>query len=607
MMKERVGAAVVGFEGQLDETFHATWGTAAVRLRDKLTNPTTGFSADLDMLPSLVAEGALTDVGREIAIAERDATKPLILIAIRHESPFHDLLCVEKNRLGSIVVKSPRKETTFYVVRSREGLRQYSNDVADQVIARVFHQPESRDNLDLVRSALGLDSSHPELNAMKVFLAAGDRKHLIRLAQACIHGEEGQRAFQEMWNALNSQKKRHRLDYHKGITEGGGLDVDNAVSIFQSISKAVQKLASQIRLDYPFLPKVPSPRLFALSPGSARLEFASEATEQVGERVARYLELRALEKALKGEVPEELADDPAFEEALEKIIHPTPDTSLRQKPFEQDEPEAVDDPEPLGDDFTNEDFTLLGVITGALGDAEKLEVRIFPGARGRLLLSTSDDGNSSTPTGLGFLEHGPLPIYKLAVLHLTRRSDVVGRERFYLRRMQLLRLTELQTVDAVPSSVVRGAFRRIEHRTVALQHDAVLFGDTRLPPLYDERNSVGRWLATYRASCEQIELFDPRWEWIESVKRAISMTGRVLVSLSELGGELYANELAEEVTRRFERVMRVNNTRREVIQHSKLLKYTDDEKTIVGLTEYGQRYLDAYLAAGGERGSERTV
>jgi hypothetical protein len=606
-------AAVVGFEAQLHSITHATWGTAAVRIGNELVNPTTQLRADIAQLDVLERDGLLSRFSREIPIAEEEAVHPLIVIAIRQESPYSSILSVEKNRLGGVVKRAARDKITFFVVRDREGLRQFSRDVAHRIIRLVFDSVEGAEHLELVRAGLVLDPAHPYLNAMRAYFTSGRGDHVVRLARACVKGHRGGAAFDEMLNALSSGGKEHVLEYEKGITSGGGLDINYAARILGSIEKAIKKLRPEVKIDFPFLPDVPFPRLHKLEPGSARLHFVAERSQEdelergkIGERVARYLELRALERALQGDAPPDLADDLALDDALEIIARPAPNTSLRQKPFEKDEPEPVyfDGDVPHGDVVDNE-FTVLGVFTGVFTEGNKLEARMFPGARGRLLLSTVDDGYGKEPEGLVFLQAGTLQLYSLAVLSLIRRTDGQRYQRFFLRGLRLLQDGDRWDIDAVPSSLVRGAFRFVNGLQVANERSGVRFGAKQLPPFRRERNAVYDWLREYRVESERVEVLDSRQEWLRAIRppRPAS-AARAVVSLHYLGGESTANELAEEISRRFDTIARVNNTRREVIRNGRLLEFVGFDQKLVRLTEYGKAYFDAYLKAGGDTGYE---
>lgn len=102
----------------------------------------------------------------------------------------------------------------------------------------------------------------------------------------------------------------------------------------------------------------------------------------LGARVARYLELRALERALQGDLQGDLVGDLELEQLLEVVTRPSPETSLFQKPLFEDEqvPVAHGSP-PEGDELTEEHLVVLGFVTGVLSVAGKLEVVVFPGAR----------------------------------------------------------------------------------------------------------------------------------------------------------------------------------------------------------------------------------
>jgi hypothetical protein len=565
-------AAVVGFEGDLGTDFHVTWGTAAVRVGDQLVNPTTGLKTSIDQLDRLAHEGALFRFQREIPIAEAEATNHLILVAVRQESPHARILSVEKGRHGGIVQRTSRDKVTIYVVRDRDAFAGFTKDAVHRIIRTVFDTVDGADHADLVRAGLVLDPAHPYLNALRVYLTKDQPAHAARLARACVRGHKGQAAFEEILNALNSGSKTHILEYEKGVASRGGLDVGYAVRILNAIKTVVERLRKEVRQDYPFLPtQVPPPHLLKLEPGSARLHFTSgtdpeKPSEQapIGERVARYLELRALEKA-------------------------------------DAEPVFVDNTLPAGD-LREDHVTLLGVITGILTDVQKVEIRIFPGPGGRLLVSTTDNGSGGEPVGLEQIETSSAPIHRLAVINLLRRSDLQGHQKFYLEGLWLVRPGQERHVLTIPSSLVRGAFRLIEPRQVAIQSDSFVFGRESLPQFRPIKSRIYEWLRAYQEVAERIEVSDAREAWYPAPRPRASSLARVVVSLEALGGKTFANEIAEEISRRFDTIVRINNTRREVRAHPRILEFLDEREKVVKLTAYGRQWAEAYRKAGGDAG-----
>jgi len=604
---------VVGFEGELSQGFHATWGTAALKVGNRLLNPTSGLQAPWADASRLANDGQLHLFSREITIADREATNPLVVVAVNPTSRFRDFLVLEKGRHGGVITIVRLPEVTALVVRNTDALRLYSRDVAHGIISRVLSAPDSAadpNSAEIVRAGLALDPNHPYLNALRAHLSnRGETAR--RLARACVRGDRGFAAFDEFYNALTSGKKNYELRYEGGVAEGGGLDVDHARTILKGVVSAVKSLAAEIRHDFPFLPKSAAPRLVALVPGSARLQFASNIeNHSMGDRVARYLELRSLERALQGDAPEAISDSPGFDTAITAIVRPslTIETKLSQKPFEDSEPMLVTLEEPTaGTEVTDELFCILGVFTGALSDSGKVELRVFPGSRGRLLLSTNDDGEGQTPAGLEFLAGKQMPLHRLVIADLLRRTDRQGRERFFIRGLRVVQENHDDSINAVPSCIVRGAYLAAGHIDVRLSASGqVEIGSDTVDGFANSQPSAYSWLIRYRDMVRNFELSYPSPAWYPAVRPPRPSTlERTLISLAGLGGKADANELAEEVSRRFETISRVNNTRREAIRHPDLLEYADEARKVVALSSLGQRYAEVYRKAGGDCGLDR--
>ena len=600
--------SIVAFEGSLDDDYHATWGTAALQVGDELVNPTTGFRGPIQLLRELSESGSLFVLSKPIPLPDESQETPLILIAVNSKSPFASTLAVDMGRHGGLLKRAKSDGAICFVARDADALRQYTKDAAHKVIANVLAEKQASENsLAHVGAGLALDPSHPYLNALRVHFAPGASDRLETLARSCTRGAKGREAFEEFLRALRNAGQRHVLSYRDGITTGGGIDVSYAVEIFGDLSKVIKELRKDVQNNFPFLPSPPLPRLSAMHSGSADLEFVADVQEAtLGERVARYLELRALERALQGDSPHELVDNIKFEKALEGVAYPTPDTSLFQKPLDKETEEPVTvDMLPEGD-VNDEHLSLVGFVTGVLSEAGKIEVRVFPGVRGRLLLSSTDSGIGERPDGIGlFADAGHIDLYTLVFLNLLRRTDSFGRERTFLESVNSFD-DGSRTVICVPSSVVRGTYRHTELIVATRQHSRLRIGEVEVPvDLVSKREPTYNWLNEYRKICENIELTDTRMEWTRTVRAPKpSSLDRVLVALHKLGGRAYATDLAEEVSRRFGRIARVNNTRREVIRHADLMSFQGDDQKIVSISDRGQLYVKAYVSAAGDIGEE---
>lgn len=600
-------ASVVGFEGVLDTSYDATWGTAAVRIGHELINPTTGYKADIATLDDLAERGALHRFSKPIPIKTENAHEPLIVIAIREESPHRSLLELDTGRHGGVVQKLARDGAICLIARNEEAMRLYSKDVAHGILAQVMKlEKPGRAQVGIVHAGLALDPTHPYLNAMRAYLAPSSSGRLREIARACTRGAKGKAAFDEFLHALSSNERTHVLEYRKGITAGGGLDLENAAPIFEALVKLIRRLANEVREDWAFVPRVPSPRLHELQPGSAKLVFKVDlASRPIGERVARYLELRALEKVLQGEVPTGVKNEAEFEEALEAVVQPTPETRLWQKPLEREAVEEVSVDSPSGDaDIVQEEFRLVCLVTGYFSDTEKLELRIHSSSGGRLQLSTSNNGDDATPLGIDKLPEDHVDLFRLAVVTLRRDSDSHGREHFWLRSLSLLDQNTDLSVKTIPSSVVRGAFCKIRSVTVSRARAYVQLGDTRVQEPFKERKADSyRWLREYFRTCEEIELTQSAKEWSSSARPPRpSATARVVIAVESLGGVAPAARVAEEISRRFNTIQRVNNTRREVIHNPRYLRFSGEHDKDIALEELGKLYARAYRQAGGDVG-----
>jgi hypothetical protein len=170
--------------------------------------------------------------------------------------------------------------------------------------------------------------------------------------------------------------------------------------------------------------------------------------------------------------------------------------------------------------------------------------------------------------------------------------------------MHVMQGGEKRGITALPSGVLEGAFIINLDFEIEYREDSTLA--TPLGPFYGVTEGTlaiaQRWLTEYRAACSEFEITSAvhQLSWLSPSKREEpSSLTRVLVVLLRLGGAAYATDVVAGINERFRTVVRVNNTRREVSSHPELLTYQDEDKKVIGLTDRGRAFVEAYVAAGG--------
>lgn len=594
---------IVGVEGVVPDDAPVAWGAAAVSDGERLYNNFTGVSTPLAALARLRDERHLHVFKKPLKVSDEEALDELVVLMVNRTGNCEETLRPETGRLGGVVTHKHTKRWRYYVFSSRDAFSVYANVAANSVIEKVLYTgpPRSADNRYLVRAALTLVPGHAELNALHAYL--DDRANVERFARASVRPSEALVAFDLFLAAMRSDAVDYELKYEHGAAQGGGFDVNIAITTLQAIESANDELSPYLQRNYPFIKEVPPPRFREMRAESAELHFVPNVEGRpLGDRVARYLAIYFLQQSLRGEKPPEVGLSRALQHALRTIARPTESTTLKQKRLSQAEPEDVYEPEQHAEQSTvSEELRVLGIISGLRQDSR---AELWIGPERRFFVSTVRDDHDETPAGADAIKGDGRFLRRPCIFTLVRESTEEGSEKFHLRRMEVLQQGDKNTITAIPSGVLPGAFVIALNLDVEYRNDAALatpigafpdVGDGTLP-------TATRWLTDYRAACNEFELQQAPngLQWLQpSKKEKASTLNRVLVILHELNGTALAADVVAGINERFETVVRVNNTRREVREHPDLLFFPDDAKRVLALTAKGAAHVVAYIAAGG--------
>jgi hypothetical protein len=594
---------IVGVEGIVPDDAPVAWGAAAVSDGERLYNNFTGVSTPLADLTRLRDEKHLHVFKKPLAITDDDALDELIVLMVNRRTDFEDSLRPDPGRLGGVVTHAHSKAWRYYVFSGRDAFNVYATVAAHTVIEQVLYAgpPRTAHNRDLVRIALTLAPGHPELNALRAYL--DERPNVERLARASVRPATSMQAFDLLLAAMRSEAEDYELKYEHGAAEGGGFDVDIAITTLRAIESANDEFSPFLQRNYPFIKAVPPPRLREMLAASAELHFVPNIQGRpLGERVARYLAIYFLQQSLSGNKPPEVALSEQLHQALRTIARPTESTTLQQKKLSEVEREDVHQPEQhVAESTFSEELRVLGIVSGLTQDSR---AELWIGPERRFFVSTTDDGQGQAPIGAEAIRGDGRFLRRPCIFVLVRESIESGSEQFHLRSMAVLQLGDTSEVTAVPSGVLPGAFvvgltLDIEYREDASIVTPIgIFADVTDGTLATAK----RWLTDYRAACNEFEITeDPaHLQWLPpSKKEKATSLQRVMVILHELRGAGLATDVVAGINERFDAIVRVNNTRREVGHHPDLLQYTDDAQKILALTPRGAAYIAAYIAAGG--------
>jgi hypothetical protein len=589
-------AEVVAFEGKRNARLYVAWGTAAIRDGETLRNGTRGMSAVFveDEFRALVQEGALTELPKPIEISAEEGSRALVVLEIETTEGFEHQLHVDRNRITTVIAATTSATHHYYVFDGHDTFRQVAETIIGQILECLLYLEEWNDAHErLLRSAMALDAHHPVVNALRAFRSK-NANTFLPVARSNLRSDDARDVFENAWLAFTNTDLRYVLKYKGGLVrEEGGIQIGDVAKLMKSIQHAHPILATTITRRYPFLQRPPETQLYELKAASAEFHFTVPAVS-LGERLARYLELRLFERSLDGDVPEDGAKSPAFVEAVRQITKPDEKTLVSQRLGSAALRPVQTTVATEGKDDWSTPLTVLGYQSGLVRDTEQIEINIFPGER--ILVSSTDNGSKQRPIGLDFLQTTRDFLYHPALYKIQRRRHELS-ERFFLQEVVVLKPGTKGVATAIHSSVVAGAFVcNLEIRVNRPNVNKLTFGDATLSGI--DARAIGdarEWMLRFSTICRGLELADTRHGRLAPSKMGEApFLIQVLWAVAELGGEAAQNDVVEKINEHYTKSALVNNTRREVRRNKTLLGFhEEDGQTIVILPE-GKLYLAAY-------------
>lgn len=610
---------VVGFEGSRDALSPVNWGAAAIAADDRLINPVTGQSSPLADIDELVEEGHLTRLGASVGIEEKAAKLPLVVVELSRESSVFPFLSADTGRLGGLATHRAGRKHYVYVFEGQDSLDLYADEIATKIAQDLLYKDWSgRSQLAdaLIKAGLVLTSHHPALNALRVaWLPESRRVTAQALALAGMANEPERGAFAELFDALTAgEDDTYAIKYEDGIAEGGGLDVDQGARILGSAKTAHAPLAKEVVRLHPYLMEPPHPRFSNMLAASATLHFTAHIKGRpIGEAVARRLELKLLERSVRGESTAVLPENQRakVERAIETLRHPDGETTVSHVPIGATKSERLsgDIEKTRSRSQRSEPLTVLGYQSGLINEANQVELMVFPPVgkhhRGKLLVQTHDDGDGNEPQGVRPLQRGGELLGQPMAITIMKMVDARGRETTHLRKVKLLGVGGHVVVTSIPSSVVDGALMHGLHFDLRRPSPDRITCD--LGPVtgvtYSTLKGAREWMQQYAELCRRFELDGTHRTslryWRPIRPPAPSALYRILVVLRAEGGAARQSHLVAQINERFGGSVRMNNTRREVLHNSTFLVFDKDDRRTIRLLPPGEAIAAAFLRAGG--------
>lgn len=595
---------VVGFEGSFPAEAVATWGAAALSDGEWVWNAYSGLRRPAADSAALFEEGGVWPINPPIDLREGESPRWATVVAVRYGQPTAALFIPGTEPLA----RKRQKGIIYYVLPDRLVFDRYASEVATAIVQHVLERDLARDEeRTLVHAGLAFRPHDPFLHAVRV-LRSDRRERSVRISEAALRSERDRRLFHAVLAACAEETSTYLLKYENGIAHGGGLEVGAAAEQFAAIRDVDGPLRKKVTEIAPFLASLdsmPSMRCTGLRAASAGLEFSvSVKGEGKLAKIARYLQLEFFQDAIRGNISDDLASNPEFMGALRRVVAPTPETSLYQRPLGAEDIESVTTQAVFAKPpRTDAPVRALGFIAGARDNLRNFEVRLAPGVRE--LVSAVEGAHGASPKGAEFASHRNDFLFIPAICILEREVYDECRTKFRLQSIQLFEADGAHTIDAVPSGIVRGAFligQNIEVRrtkTHELIVDNKPIGPIGQPPTIDTASSWLEHFAKWAAEYELTAALDCDTRWLPAIHpRNPTVLERVCVVLYVAGDRLPLRQLCERVYVSFATLSPVRNWQvvRLAERFTEYITYDGDAETMT-LTTKGEAFARAYLAA----------
>lgn len=517
---------IIGYEGRRRDSVSASWGAAAIEDGDFIVNGMTLTRRHYDEKERAdFLAGPLTPVEPPIEISLGKNDRPVVLGIERRE---FDVLTAPRPTKGELMTSSEDGDTLFFVFDELPSFESYADRFAKHVATTLLAPNASRDDarthamLNLVSA---ITPHHYAINALNAFYANDASPDVRRLIwRTLVQPENRLEEFDLILDALESDPLANmQLKYKGGIADGGGVDVTDLRKVASSLAAAHEALAPLVRKLYPFLPEAHPSRVESMKAASATFEFrAAVEGESLGEKVARYIELKLLERALAGTLSH-AETKPKLSQAITELAHPdvnrptTVQIAVMSKApvpapqfvdIEASPPVDEAEGDYAGERFSNP-FWLLGYQSGVFDANRRLELSIFPGLFLRVSAERGIEADEPPNDEVVIMSTTHDYLFQPALFEVMREHEGHRRARYHLRKARLLHQAK-QDLTAFPSSVAKHAFVLAE-TTVQLKAGVLHTGFGEVSNVRGGNSTTAEeWLEDFAALCRAQELSDLR-------------------------------------------------------------------------------------------------
>lgn len=594
-------AVVVGFEGAWPASVGVAWGVAAIQQltedgHPRVMNSVTGQRIPLSEFKILRKAGALSRTAR-LRLDGHDG--PTMVVAVRRTYVAKDLFLND----ATCRARGATKEAYFRAYAYPSEFDAYAQRVAEDAVAEFLRDAEVRDEAaGVLRTVSVLRPGDPFVHVARRYHSLATRKQAVDLtAELALEDVNKLRTYTQLSQTLEGRGRPYEIRYHGGFAHGGGMDVDRSATQFSALKKMHRSLEPVVRRRFGFLESdtaAPAPRVREMRPGSAIISFdAFVKGEPPISTLYRYFELEMINDAVRGKLHSDLSSDPDFVDGLQTLLAPTEDTQVQVRSVGTANDDAWEDVEYDRIERQNmsadSEMLCFAVVQGVVSDARRIELKLSP--RLRHIVSTTDNGSGELPLGAGSVAAFRENLFEPAVVRLVRFSNAAGRERFYVRELQMLRSqAHTASFDMIPSALIPGAFVRIDRTTAKRTPEgSIVLGQSVVGTGANSASHdlVADWLRRFAGWSVTQELAaspDSPDDWIRPLRPRETAVGRVLDVL-EGRREVDFEELLRDLQEEYGTRVRRSNTRRVLVDNSRFVRLEDlDDRTVVELTDDGR-------------------
>ncbi len=607
---------VVGYEGTLPEGAVASWQTAILDDGQSLFNPVTHRRFSQARFDALVEEGHATPI-RAVSLPRfRPHDQPVVYIVAKGAADCAQFR-VNTSKYGPYVEGVHSSDSYRWVFAKRSIFDVFREEKQDGLVAHILADldEDAPAAAALARAGLALGRGHAALNAVWVHFTAEDRRSLARrLADAGVTAPAAKLRFQTLLASLSADHK-YKIKFDGGIAEGGGLDIDAAADTLGTLRELHSSLAPEVACQFGFLAanQVPQLHLQELLAASASLVFSVRSKGKLRDQVARYLELSILEECIAGQLPQRLAEDSSFCESLDRLLHPSDQTTVEHTRLGAIDAVGVhrDVAIATAEVVRTDSLRVFCFLIGIYQNSERAEVMLaspFRRRSGRVTFSLRDRGDGERPEGLELFDESNDFLYRPFVVDMDRQILDNGTERYLLQDAVSLDQHPETVFRALPSSVVPGAFligREYKVRLLPGRKLVMPFWQFELEP--PKKSLPTTDMAQFMAAAEVEELeraSDERTSWLGPSRAPVpGAADRCIVALRHLGGSAVIGDVLDAMHDRYNMVLTSSNTLT-VCKGvpSLVLVEGEGEDARLSLTPHGASHASVYARAGGDEG-----